>query len=789
MDDQVVSGSDINWASSERPTVAALCAAVGAAAGYVAGMQGLLWYFGQPLTPDREIPDWIYHLIRAYGVVPPVPGGWVPAALAVGLGIACGVVGWRLATRSNVRHVRGTQIVTDAKEVAANFRPFQGDLEGVSVHPRVQIGEHAECRHMLLLGGAGSGKTTILRRILREIVARGDHVLLLDFKGDFTSGLECPITILSPTDARSARWALGRDIRTKLDAHALAETLIPLPTGGEPIWARGARGLLVGLIVHLQAKHKTEWGFAHIAELASHVLTNYKMLVEIVKKNHPPAKAYLMGADSKTTQSFLAELSGALTHVIELGVADHAALKECGRWSVRGWLSPKSKLPKVTVVGWRASSKELSQAWAASITEQIVRQIGDMEDCNPNERRVWLILDEVAQMGKVPSITAALVTLRSKGTRVVAGVQSVAQIREDYGPNALTTWAGSMSSKIICQLSSPEDQKFGVSLLGDREVERYNLQTTQANGVVSRSGSWQRAREPVMLPSDLGSELGPGFRGVKALVVTGNRKVALLRWPFLITRKVRKARVLAPWVGPKYVRPVWGESPPPVADVPNDEAARKAPLFTDANDSTETETEGVAQQIAIDAGVLAACPDCGVVYRQADADPASAYKLANAGFSRKLYPEFPDRRTLTDAVKAGIDGAPAACGCGVKPAAQDAQKKAAQEREQVPDRSKGAATKKPQQMQPSTPTAQAKAPKEMQPEADPFGDIVSGVLGDMILPGSSVIIGVGSAAGDATQSAPGAAPPSPGIPEPEPEPEPGPGPGTETDDREPEPGD
>ena len=586
-DQNVSSGSDINWSSSERPVVSGLFAIIGGVAGYVAGLEGLLWWVGSPLTPLREIPLWVWHILRTYGPLPPVVGGWVPAALAGILGVAFGVGGWILATRANVRHVRGTQITTDAKEVAANFRPFQGGLEGVSVHPQVQIGEHAECRHLMLLGGAGSGKTTILHRILREIIARGDRVLLLDFKGDFTSGLECPITILSPTDARSARWGLGRDIRTKLDAHALAETLIPLPAGGEPIWARGARGLLVGLIVHLQSKHKIDWGFAHLAELASHVLTNYKLLVEIVRKNHPPAKAYLMGADSKTTQSFLAELSGALTHVIELGVADHAALKEYGRWSVRGWLSPKTKLPKVAVIGWRASSKELSQAWAASLTEQLVRQIGDLEDCDPNERRIWLVLDEVAQMGKVPSIGDALVTLRSKGVRTVLGLQSVAQIDEAYGRNALTTWAGSIASKIICQLSSPDDQKFGASLLGEREVERYTHQTTQSNGIVSRSGSWQRVREPVLLPGELGTELGPGVRGVRALVVAGNKNVALLRWPFFWKRKVRKSRIIAPWVGPDYVRPVWGESPPPVADVPDDEAARKAPLLTDANASPE----------------------------------------------------------------------------------------------------------------------------------------------------------------------------------------------------------
>ncbi len=770
----VASGSDINWSSSERPVVSGLCGAIGVAVGYIGGMEGLLWYVGQPLTPAREIPAWIYHIVRVYGVVPPVVGGWIPAALAVGLGIGFGVMGWRLATRSNVRHIRGTQIITDAKTVAANFRPFQGGLKGVSVHPQVQIGEHAECRHLMLLGGAGSGKTTILHRMLREIIRRGDRVILLDFKADFTSSLDCPITLLSPTDARSARWALGRDIRTKLDALALAETLIPLPSGGEPIWARGARGLLVGLIVHLQAKHKTGWGFAHIAELASHVLTNYKLLVEIVKKNHPPAKAYLMGADSKTTQSFLAELSGALTHVIELGVADYAAQKQYGRWSVRGWLAPDSKLPRVAVIGWRASSKELSQAWAASLTEQMVRQIGDMPDCDPNERRIWLVLDEVAQMGKVPSVGDSLTTLRSKGVRTILGLQSVAQIDEAYGRNALTTWAGSIASKIICQLSSPNDQQFGASLLGDHEVEIYTHQSTQSNGLVSHSGSWQRAREPVMLPSELGTEIGPGFRGVKALVVTGNKKVALLRWPFFLSRKVRKSRVLARWVGPDYVRPVWGESPPPVCDAPKDEAARKAPLY----DAAETSGPGVAARIAIDAGVLAVCPGCGVVYRQADADPASAYKLANAGFSRKMYPDFSDRRALTDAVKVSIDGAPDVCECGAKPRTEDAPKKAGQAREQVPDRPVGAATKKPQQiMKPSVPQVQAKPTKERQPEgeSDPFADIVGGVFADALVPGASIALDIINTIGEVTPGAPGAAPATPRMPEVEPEPdEPGP---------------
>jgi hypothetical protein len=268
-----------------------------------------------------------------------------------------------------------------------------------------------------------------------------------------------------------------------------------------------------------------------------------------------------------------------------------------------------------------------------------------------------------------------------------------------------------------------------------------------------------------MLPSELGTEIGPGFRGVKALVVTGNKKVALLRWPFFLARKVRKSRVLARWVGPDYVRPVWGESPPPVADVPKDDNERKAPLYDGS--VADASGTGVAEQIAIDAGALSVCDRCGQTVRT-DVDAREAYKLGNTLLTQGQYRDvFPSRRAMTDAIKSIIDAAPNACACGAKPKAEDTQKKASQDREQVPDRSKGTTTKKPQQMQPSTSQAQAKPSKERRPEADPFGDLVAGVLADAILPGASIGLGIIDTAGEATPDAPGATPPTPGIPEPE----------------------
>lgn len=610
----------------DRALLASVAAAFAAVAGWVLGIQGLyLWHDGHGVGLGTLI-----FIVIKWGLVPIRElGGWqglIPAMCGVLAGALAGVSTWIWDTLPSERHVRGFILHRDPKRIATALKPTKTESPGVSIHPAVQISQALETRHTLLVGGSGGGKTTILWPIIQQAQARGDKVLLFDSKGDFTEKLGGGFTLLSPTDARSARWALGNDILTAIDAHALTETLIPSAPGGdkEPMWTNGARALLLGVITDVQRRYGKKWGFRTLAQAVAASLADFETLKAIIAREDPAMLSLLGGEDaaapSRTTMGFLVQVATSIRHVINLGVASDNLSKN-PIWSVSGWLAGKT--PPVAVVGFRDSARSLSQAWAASLIEQVVRQVGDMPDASPNARRIWLIVDEAPRAGKIPSITDALTTARSKGLRVVLGIQSLAQIREVYTRETATTWAGQTASKIICQTTAPEDQKWCSDLLGEREVERYQHQVSQqfrGDGGGQHSSSYQRVREPVLLPASFGQELRVLPTGPRALLMSGG-EAALLDWPFPALQKHRPAYVAARWTQPGYARPVWGKAPPDVAAPPVTTRGERP----EDNKSKSKKPEAVAVTVTIPPQVQASdLPDFPITGAVPEKSPAGA---------------------------------------------------------------------------------------------------------------------------------------------------------------------
>ncbi|MBU2844478.1 type IV secretion system DNA-binding domain-containing protein [Acidithiobacillus ferriphilus] len=562
---------------------------LGAVGGLVTGYSAIWEAISLYKTDHLLTPASLLQIIHTAGVMPPSYAA--PLAMGAAAGVLAGAaLGWKLGDIPGEIHIRGSQLTRSPKRlqkaVLQASPPVAGKNEGVRIHPRIQTTEHLETSHTLIVGGAGAGKTTILWPMIDQIISRGDRAIIFSFKGDFEQRIGSgekigrQFALLAPWDSRSALWAVGRDIQTRLDAEALANTLIPEPAGGsksDPMWTNGSRSLLVGIISDVQREHGAAWGFAELAKRSAEALADFPVLKKIIERESPQAYSLISGgASSKTTASFLATISSFLTQVINLGVAaDNLKKSAAGKqWSVNSWLSDASPTPRVAVLGFRPSAKAISQAWGSSIIEQIVLKLSDLPDVSPDQRRIWLILDEAPKLGQVPSITDALETLRSKGVRVILGTQGIDQIEETYSKNIARSWATQTAIKIIGRIGEPESQKWASSLIGERELERfssqYNVQSGGQGGSTN-GGSYQRVKENIVMPGELGSVVTVTKRGPRAILhVAGSNQVGLLDWPFVSQAVARAGRDAhqAPWVLPRYQRPDWGTTPPKVAAPP-----------------------------------------------------------------------------------------------------------------------------------------------------------------------------------------------------------------------------
>jgi hypothetical protein len=356
-------------------------------------------------------------------------------------------------------------------------------------------------------------------------------------------------------------------------------------------------------------------------------LSDYDSLVQTVMRESPLAKAFLMGKDSKTTASYLAQMASGLSDVINLGVADS---NNNGKpWSVTGWLAGYT--PGAAILGYLPESEGLSQAFCSSIIEQVVKKVLGFAGADPSERRIWLFLDEVPQAGKVPSITSALEAARSKGCRVVLGMQGVAQLEEHgYSKNTLRIWAGQCGIKIVSNLTDPQDQKWASDLLGERDITRYQRtlsQQSQGGTSGSISGVHQAIKEHLMLPGEFGNELIVTKSGPKALLLTPGAN-AILQWGFPKLQTYRDARIDAGWTQPGFDRPVWGAVPPRTgtATQGTESAAvidTKQPQATvvieqqDAPVATPAADAGLADMVAdhtVSAGIDSVLPGAGALF-------------------------------------------------------------------------------------------------------------------------------------------------------------------------------
>lgn len=450
--------------------------------------------------------------------------------------------------RDSLIHLRGSQRHEGAEAVVAINQALAARVKRRPDHeiaPGVSYPSDMWTRHVLVVGGVGSGKSTAIKPLIEKVVASGEQLILFDPKSEFTMAFPSP-AIIAPWDKRSLSWDVAKDMRNPLDMRRFAATMVR--ESQDPMWSNASRQLLVGLMIYLKSTRGADWGWRELAEL---VALPQSSLLPIMQKYHPEAIRAVEKA-SVTTAGILINLSSFCSTIFDLAEA-WGEVPRARRVSFVDWTNGQSKYKQIILQGHGAYA-DLTKSYVEGIVAIVSAIVNSVEMKDDPSRKIWFIADEFSQMGKVP-VRPLFEVGRSRGVRCVVACQDFAQLEEIYGASMVKAIVAMSGTLLVGQMMQGETAEQLCKAFGTREVERANMSTSVGGGGAmsnpanrSTTLSYNKDEVPLYKPSELSSRLGltPDGSGVKLVLFTGGNAYELFL-PHYPVRELRAGHVPAPW--------------------------------------------------------------------------------------------------------------------------------------------------------------------------------------------------------------------------------------------------
>jgi type IV conjugative transfer system coupling protein TraD len=353
--------------------------------------------------------------------------------------------------------IKGGKVLS-AKEVQTYLKKHgqAGDFS-VGGMPLVK---DSETSHILITGTTGAGKTTCMYELLPQIRKKNQPAIVIDYTGTIVSkyydSSRGDIVIGScgerniPED-QSHSWDFWKEVEDEHNLAIIANSLFADKGGGyDEMWNNASKQFFKDAVHATVAQAKTENTYPKMQDLYT-LLARDKLAVVNKKLKGCASSAMLDPANDKTAMSIRTntiafidwmenfierENKCSITSWFELlrndGTADNKSASQTGSW-----------------IFLRASPKERTtlRTFYSMLLDLSINRL--MELGPDMDRRVWMIIDELPALKKLPSLSIALSEFRKYGGCVMASVQSPHQLFDIYGQNLAYSMLDQFNTKFI----------------------------------------------------------------------------------------------------------------------------------------------------------------------------------------------------------------------------------------------------------------------------------------------------------------------------------------------------
>ena len=348
--------------------------------------------------------------------------------------------------------------------------------------------------HVLVVGTPGSGKSSCVA--IPTLRSWKGSIFAVDIKGELyenTKGQRKDVKLFDPSNKDNAYSYdpfvfLKQSANPAQEARAIAQAIIPLPPDSkEPFWVESAQIILTGAILHFHHEKKT-----FIETLKNIQMFSPKELIKMVSESSNQKAVLCVKSfaeiDGKVLAGIATEISRGIVAIVtdddivaaltqEEGQTDDFA---CGEAKT----TPECGVSKSTTI--TPDDLEKGIDIYIKIPEHLLRQWKNLLTLMTNQfisfferrvessdnRHILFLLDEFPRLGKIPAITDALATLRSKKITICLIVQSLAQLDMIYGHDTRKVIADTCAYKAILSASDADTQEYFSKLVGTYEKIR-----------------------------------------------------------------------------------------------------------------------------------------------------------------------------------------------------------------------------------------------------------------------------------------------------------------------------
>jgi hypothetical protein len=395
------------------------------------------------------------------------------------------------------RFLGGTATVSEA--ALAKLTRTEAGGRSLAIGP-VPFPPRLETRHLAMVGTTGSGKTTVLRQLLDGIEARGEAALVYDTSGEFVAHYYNPERgdiILNPFDARCAYWSPFAEIAHPADADRIAQQLIT-ETGqhDRDVWLETSRILVANMLRALWRERKRT-----LPDLLRALQVRTKDDLKAWLGDTSSARTFADDAD-RATGSVLFMLAKAANLIQFLRLRDGDEQPFSFRDFMSGLDAHQGARPWIFVPrkeDYFEASKPLLACWLECAASAMLGLAPSAD------RRVWFLLDELADLPRVDNLARLLPEGRKFGAAVVLTFQAIGQMRHRYGDDLAESMLGCCNTKLFLQMIDGESRQWASETIGTCEVEVHTM--TGALGDSDDKPRMTLGRQRKTRPAVLESEL------------------------------------------------------------------------------------------------------------------------------------------------------------------------------------------------------------------------------------------------------------------------------------------